>query len=54
LVEQHLCQCPQCQVSIEIYQTTITISRTLPHCDERLSAEFEARLRAVLEAEGFR
>jgi anti-sigma factor RsiW len=50
--EQHLCGCPDCVVYVEAYQVTITLTRSLPRCDEGLPPGLEAKLRAALAAEG--
>lgn len=49
LMEQHLCGCRECMVSIELYQATIRVTRALGRCGyEPLSVSFEARLREVV------
>lgn len=49
LVEQHLCGCRDCHVSLELYQATIRVTRALGRCGhDPLPVTFEARLRAVV------
>ena len=45
--ELHLCTCPHCGPTVELYQATITVTRTLCVC-EPLPIAFEAKLRALL------
>lgn len=46
-LQQHICACPPCMFYMETYQDTIEATHALP--EEPLPAEFENRLRAVLE-----
>jgi anti-sigma factor RsiW len=47
MLQRHICACPPCMFYLETYQTTIEVTRALP--EEPLPAEFDLRLRAVLE-----
>ncbi len=49
-LEQHLCGCKTCVVSVELYKATITVTRALPRCEAPLPPAVEARLRAAISA----
>ena len=49
-VKEHLCGCPPCVHTVEMYQVTIRISRALPKAAP-LPPAFEQRLRAVIASQ---
>lgn len=47
-VERHVAGCRHCGTLVHSYTHTIRVARALPKCG-KLSPEFEAKLRALLE-----
>jgi anti-sigma factor RsiW len=43
-IQEHLCGCPNCTVSIELYRATICVVRALPQADEPLAPAMQQRL----------
>lgn len=50
MLEEHLCGCPSCEVSVQEFQATIMVTRALGRCGcDPLPPTVEARLRAVID-----